>query len=52
MSTLKSLSRWFLPLLGVYFILIGIGMLFNLVIPVIVLGLLAVFVGVLALLAS
>lgn len=52
MSTIRSLGRFYVPLLGVYFILLGIAALFGVSVPMVVMGVLALIIGILALLAS
>lgn len=50
MNTIKSLGRWALPLLGIYMILVGLGLLFGLNLPALLMGILALVIGVLLLL--
>jgi len=53
MTTIRaSLAKWALPLLGIYLILIGIATLFGVAVPAIILGILALVVGVLLLLST
>lgn len=52
MTTLRSLGRWWVPLAGLFLILTGIGLLFNIAVPTIILGLLALLAGIFALCAS
>lgn len=52
MNTLRSLGRWYLPLLGIYFLLLGIAALFGVAVPAVLMGVLALVIGILALLSS
>ena len=52
MTTLRSLGRFYLPLLAIFLILTGLGILFSLSVPSVLLGVLALVAGILALFAS
>ena len=52
MATLRSLGRFYVFLLAIYLILVGIGLLFGVSAPSLVIGVLALIAGILALLAS
>ncbi len=53
MSTIRTtLAKWALPLIGVYLLLIGVGLVFGLAVPALLLGIVALFAGLCALCAS
>jgi hypothetical protein len=53
MSTFRStLARFAMPLIGVYLLLIGLGLVFGLAVPALLLGIVALFAGICALCAS
>lgn len=52
MNTIRGIGRWWIPLVGIYLIIVGIGLLFNVGIPTVIVGVLALVAGILALFSS
>jgi hypothetical protein len=52
MTTLRTLGKWWVPLAGIWFVVTGLSLLTGGALPAVVMGALAVIVGILALLAS
>lgn len=53
MSTLRTaLARWALPLIGLYLVIVGFGLLTNVAISGVVIGIVALAAGICALMAS
>jgi hypothetical protein len=52
-TTIRStLARFALPLIGVYLLLVGLGLVFSLAVPALLLGIIALFAGICSLCAS
>lgn len=52
METIKSVARWWILFIAVFFILTGISLLFGLSVPAVIMGLLAFIGGVLLFFSS
>lgn len=52
MNTIRTLGKWWVPLAGIYLILVAIGLLFSVAVPAVLLGVVALLAGIFALFAS
>lgn len=52
MESIKSIARFWVVIVGIFLILTGISLLFNVAVPVVLMGVLALVAGIFALFAS